>query len=342
MPAEFESGFVVGDRAWHGLAEVFETSPPTAEEALTLAGQDWLVDKAPLQALIPNGKSGPREVLVEDRFATYRTDTGFVLGVVGADWTPVQNRTSFRWLDELVDGGELDYESVGVLQGGRKVFIQAKLPGFLEIGGHPNERIKRFILVCNGHAGTLAFRIKLVHQRVVCTNTLGMALSEGGESFVARHTSGIEFRAQAARTVLGVAFREDERFSQMAEELVQTPLDPQGGDFRQFLRRLVPLAPGVEADSRKAKNVEEARLAIRNLAFSGEDLEPVRGTAWAALQAAVEYSDWGTRVIGDGQLALERRFTRNVLKEDAIKSRAVALLAPDYASAGQRRLAGVS
>lgn len=341
MPADYESGFVVRQPAWHGLATVLEESPSTAEEALELAGQDWRVEKAPLQALVPNGLVAQR-VNVPNRFATYRTDTNAVLGVVGPDWTPVQNAASFDFLDEVVGGGELEYESVGVLEGGAKVFILARVPEHLEIGGLESERIKRYILVCNGHAGTLAFRVKLVHERVVCSNTLSVALSERSESFYARHTSGVEFRAREARDVLRIAFREDERFTAMAEGLLTQDLPTEGNAFGSFLDRLVPYKPNTEPDSRAARNVEEAREAIKALAAHGEDLAPVRGTAWAALQATVEYADWHTRVRGDGRDADERRFKRNVLKDDALKSRAVALLAPSYASAAQRRLAGVS
>jgi phage/plasmid-like protein (TIGR03299 family) len=203
-----------------------------------------------------------------------------------------------------------------------------------------SERVARFILICNGHAGTLAFRAKLVHTRVVCSNTLSTALSEQSGTFYARHTSGVTDRSREARDLLAISFRHTEEFADMAEELIQTEISDSA--FERFLEDLLPVARDADLEQRAVKNRLDMRAGIRSIARTREDLEPVRGTAWAALQSVVEYADWNTRVVGDGTVAAERRFKRNVLNEDALKSRAVALLAPGHASASQRRLASVS
>lgn len=314
MPAYFDSGFVVREPAWHGLATVLRTEPTTAEEAIEYAGLDWEVLKAPVFAEIP----GVGSVHVPDRFATYRADTNEPLGVVGPDWTPVQNREAFTFLDEVVQGGHLRYSTAGSLEGGRKVWLQVEWPEYLELAG--GEKIRRYLLVCNGHAGTLAFRLKNVHERVVCANTLGVALSERAGSFTARHTAGITDRSREARDVLGLVFKQDEMFQALANRLISSKLT--STEERDFVESLVPYRITEDnADSRAAKNAEEARTAILSIMRNGEDLENVRGTAWAALQAAVEYADWHTRVRD-----AENRFKRNILKDDPIKVRALALL----------------
>lgn len=327
MPAAFDSGIVVGTPAWHGLAKVLEDHPASAQEALELAGLDWTVEKAPLFAEI----NGVGSVHVPDRFATYRTDTNAPLGVVGKDWTPVQNAQAFSFMDELVGGGELLYETVVSLEGGAKVALLVKMPDYLEIGGEDSEKIARYILCCNGHAGTLSFRVKFVNERVVCSNTLNVALGEGGAAWSARHTSGVEYRWNDARELLQIAFKRDELFTQMAEELLVTKMTAKAQD--KFVERLIPFRgkAALEADSRAAKNVTEAREAILAILRNGPDLENIRGTAYGALQATIEYADWHTRVVGDGDVAEERRFKRNWMREDPIKVRAMKILAPAYA-----------
>lgn len=323
MPDLFDSGFVVREPAWHGLAEVLETEPETAEEAILAAGLDWQVRKAPIFAEIP----GDGSVHVDNRFATYRTDTNAVLGVVGKDWTPVQNRQAFSFLDEVVQGGDLRYATAGSLEGGAKVWLQVEWPQYLELAG--GEKIRRYILVCNGHAGTLAFRLKNVHERVVCANTLGIALSERANSFTARHSSGIMDRSREARDVLGLVFKQDELFQAMANQLLETRMAP--SDEQDFIKELIRNV-GAD-DSRAARNATEARNAVLAIMRNGEDLANVRGTAWAALQAATEYADWHTRVKD-----AENRFKRNILKDDPLKVRALYLLAPTFAPAGAARV----
>lgn len=322
MPAEFESGYVVREEAWHGLADVLPESL-TAEEALVAAGQDWTVDKAPLFAEIPGNGS----VHVPRFFATYRSDTHAPLGVVGKDWTPVQNVDCFSFMDELVGGGELRYESCGVLQGGRKVYMLAAHPEYMEVAA--GELIKRYLLVWNGHAGTLSFGVKRVNTRVVCSNTLGFAMSEDGGLFKARHSAGIEDRVLEARDVLAMAFKHDAQFEAMAKELLGAKMTPK--DEVSFVERLVPLSPRVEPDSRAAKNAAVARDAVLAILRNTPDLQNVRGTAWGALQAATEYADWHTRVTGktDRDKA-EARFRRSILEDHDLKLRATAILAPAY------------
>lgn len=322
MPAYFDSGFVVREPAWHGLATVVQEAL-TAEEALVQAGQDWAVEKAPVFAQI-NGES----VRVPDRFATYRTDTGAPLGVVGKDWTPVQNADAYSFMDELVGGGELRYVTAGVLLGGVKVWMLAEMPDYITIGTD-EEKIRRYILAFNGHAGTLSFGIKNVNERVVCSNTLGIALGEGGYEFRARHTPGIEYRAGEARRLMEIAFKRDEIFKEMGETLLATKM-PAKAEVA-FLERLIPFKAGVELDSQAAKNAQQARDAVLAIMRNGEDLQNIKGTAWGALQAAIEYADWGTKVQGTDAQKIERRFARNWVKDDPIKVRALTILAPQFA-----------
>lgn len=326
-PAFFDTGFVVREPAWHGLATVLD-EPQTAAEALVQAGQDWSVSKAPVFAEIP----GHGSVHIPDRFATYRDDTNAPLGVVGDDWTAVQNADAFGFMDELVGGGELVYETAGVLEGGRKVFMLARMPDYITVGGIDGEQVSRYILCCNGHAGTLSFKIKMVDMRVVCSNTLNIALGENGRQFVGRHTSGIENRVRQARDLMDVAFKRDELFEKMVTELLAVKMSPK--QQTRFVEQLIPVGAKVELDSQAHRNAEKARTDVLAILRNGEDLENIRGTAYGALQAAIEYADWHTRVVGADSERIERRFKRNWMREDPIKLRALAVLAPAYAPRG--------
>lgn len=315
--------------AFTGLSQPLD-HPLTAEEALDQAGLNWQVKKAPIFAEIP----GVGSAHVPGRLVTYRDDTNQPLGVVGRDWTPVQNADAFRFMDELVGGGELLYEQIVSLEGGAKVALLARTPDYLTVGGIEAEKVASYIMLCNGHAGTLAFRVRFLQHRIACANVLPV---RGDGIFSGRHTSGIEYRVNDARAILNISWSKRDAFHRMAEELLAKRMTPR--QETSFVERLIPLKVEVEADSRAAKNAEEARNAVLAIMRNAENLDNVRGTAYGALQAATEYADWHTRTVGSNGERAERRFKRNWMRDDPIKVRAMQLLAPEFVPA-RKELAG--
>jgi len=181
MSHEFESGFVVRDAAWHGLATVL-SDPPTTAEGLRRAGLDWDVRLAPILAMdyasdVVNGTAGEltgMEIPISSHRAVVRSTDQRVLGVVGADYVPVQNREAFAFFDPLIEQGHAALESAGSLKEGKRVWVLARILGS---GSEVSEgdRIEPYLLVSTAHDGSRAVTVDFTAVRVVCWNTLGRA-----------------------------------------------------------------------------------------------------------------------------------------------------------------------
>ena len=123
------SMFFTGSVPWHQLGRKLD-KPATAAEAMEAARLDYTVVKRPLKAIIHTRHFAD----VPNAFATVRTDTNVVLGVVGSRYEPVQNADAFNFFDPLVDRDEAIYHTAGVLGKGEKVWLLAKLPDYIRVG----------------------------------------------------------------------------------------------------------------------------------------------------------------------------------------------------------------
>jgi len=204
------SFFTVKEKAWHGLGTVLERHP-TSAEAIKFAGLDYSVEKRPLFTYdSENVNADPDteivipEIGVPNYFATVRTDTDDVLGVVGNDYQIVQNIEAFSFFDEIVGGGEgIIYETAGALGKGERIFITAKLPGFIQVGR--NDLIEKYIFLSTSHDGLGSITAAFTPVRIVCQNTLNAALSDMSNVIRIRHTANAAERLKQAHKVLGLS-----------------------------------------------------------------------------------------------------------------------------------------
>jgi hypothetical protein len=134
------SFFSVKEKAWHGLGQIVDQYP-TSAEALKFAGLDYTVQKRKLFAYDNENQNGNPdtdiiipEIEVPNFYATIRTDNETVLGVVGKDYEVVQNVDAFSFFDSIVDGDGIQYETAGALGKGERIFITAKLPKYIKVG----------------------------------------------------------------------------------------------------------------------------------------------------------------------------------------------------------------
>src|SRR6185312_12271562 len=126
------------------------------------------------------------------------------LGVVGEQYVPIQNEEHAALLDALVDESGAHFETAGSLRGGRQVFLSMKLPTTMQIGGV--DPVDLYLIACNSHDGTSAFRLLVSPVRVVCANTLALAASRARSTFSIRHTAGAAGQIEQARQALGLSF----------------------------------------------------------------------------------------------------------------------------------------
>ena len=189
MSANVESMFSVREVPWHGLGTIIQEAPDS-EAALKLAGLDWSVKQVPV--LYEGQKTG-------HQFNVRESDNR-VLGVVGGRYKPVQNAEAFAFTDELV-GGDVRYETAGSLADGKRVWMLAKMPDTRVL----DDIVEPYLCLTNGHDGFSSLKVCMTPVRVVCQNTLNMALKGAKRTWTVRHSGNINAKMEEAQQTLGLA-----------------------------------------------------------------------------------------------------------------------------------------
>lgn len=205
------SFFSVQQKAWHNLGQIVDQYP-TSAEAIQHAGLDFEVIKAPLftqGGTMSIGDKGevtvPNTIVLPNHFATMRTDTNAVFGVVGKDYQIVQNSDAFAFFDAIVGGGDgILYETAGALGKGERIFITAKLPDYIRVG-KGDDVTERYIFLTTSHDGSGSITAAFTPVRIVCQNTLNASLRNMSNVVRIRHTSGAKQRLEEAHRVMGLA-----------------------------------------------------------------------------------------------------------------------------------------
>jgi len=193
------SFFSVKDKAWHGLGQIVQDYP-TSKEALQFAGLDFEVVKMPNIHRIADGT----EIVSQSSFFTYRTDTGAILGdKLGTDYNIVQNVDAFSFFDAIVGGDGMQYETAGALGKGEKIFITAKLPGYIKVGN--DDYIEKYLFLTTSHDGSGSITAAFTPVRIVCQNTLNAALHNSSNTIKLRHTASVQDRLKEAHKLMGIS-----------------------------------------------------------------------------------------------------------------------------------------
>ena len=310
MPANVESLFYHGEVPWHGLGTKLD-NVATAEEAIVAARLDWEVKSMPLY--VHNSKGRMHQV--EGLRAIQRRTDGKVLSVLSEDYQPVQNRDAFTFFDAVVGTHLAKYETAGSLDGGKRIWILAKVDGSISIKG---DEIHKYLLLCNGHDGKMAVKMFFTPIRVVCQNTLEAAGAtrfspdNKADMFYSRHTGGVMGRMDEARQVLGFSVDYFDQFAAMANYLAEQPF--KAADMPKLLtstfQPLKELPPAfgttgaidaqtlISADF--SPRVANDMVTVTRLFETGKGLDDpaIRHTKYAAYNAVVEYVDYGRKYGG--------------------------------------------
>jgi phage/plasmid-like protein (TIGR03299 family) len=273
------SMFYTGQVPWHQLGRRLD-KPATAAEAMEAANLDYTVVKRPLKAIIHNKHFAD----VPSAFATVRTDTNVVLGVVGSRYEPVQNRDAFNFFDPLVDRSEAIYHTAGVLGRGEKIWLLAKLPDYIRVGKKADP-VEKFVLLYNSHDGSSVVRCKLTPIRVVCNNTLTAALSGAEQEVRIRHTPSANEKLQEAHKLLGLTNQLYTQLDYIFNRMALRKVSPQ--QLVEYCKTLVPDNPEAENNTR----TENIRNQILYLHDDIPEAAMHRGTLFGAVNAISEYTD---------------------------------------------------
>ena len=274
MSAEVETMMFVGrERPWHGLGTMVEEAPDS-REALIAAGLDWDVVQRPV--FTQDG------VKVPGYFANVRQQDGSILGVVTSRYKVVQNRDAFGFTDALLGDG-VRYETAGSLMGGRKTWILAKLPTRYIIQG---EQILPYLVFSNTHDGSGAIKIAMTPIRVVCNNTLNLALDTADRSWSIHHTGDIAAKLEDARETLFMAEDYMNELGKGFEDLSRKRLTDAAVD--EFIKELLPIAD--DASETTEKNILRLRKDVATRYFDAPDLQGLRKNGYRFINAVSDFA----------------------------------------------------
>lgn len=273
MAANVETMFSTRMKPWHGLGQIVAEAP-TSKDALVLAGLDWKVLQEPIYT--------ESNDLITGYKANVRSTDGKVLGVVTDRYRVVNNDEAFAFTDELLGEG-VRYETAGSLQNGRKVWMLAKLPHEYIITG---ERISPYLVFSNTHDGSGAIKVALTPVRVVCNNTLNLALSTTKRCWSTIHTGEIKGKMQEAKDTLFMAEKYMDELGKEIESLRMKKLTE-----KQVLDYIDILLP-VEKDAtlQQRRNIKRLQDDMKMRYFDAPDLKDLGNNAYRFVNAISDFA----------------------------------------------------
>lgn len=273
MAANVESMFYVRETPWHGLGTRVEEAPDS-KKALILAGLDWKVVQKPIYT--------KDRYLIEGYKANVRDIDDKVLGVVTDRYKVVQNEEAFAFTDELLGHG-VRYETAGSLQDGRKTWMLARLPREYIVSG---EQISPYLVFSNSHDGSGAIKVALTPIRVVCQNTLNLALEKASRSWSMVHTGDVKGKLNEAKQTLFLA---EKYMTSLGKEI--DCLQSQKISDRQVMEYIETLLPMEDAATRQQKkNIQKLREDMKIRYFEAPDLQGVGKNAYRFINAVSDFA----------------------------------------------------
>ena len=273
MSANVETMFYTRTKPWHGLGTMVMEAP-TSEAALELAGLNWLVVQKSLVTSdgipVPGFKANLRE-----------TDNQ-VLGVVTDRYKVVQNEDAFAFTDALLGEG-VTYETAGSLQGGRRTWILAKLPHRYIISG---DEITPYLVFMNSHDGTGAIKAAMTPIRVVCQNTLNLALSTAKRSWSTNHVGNIDGKLNDARFTLLYADAYMAELGKTIDDLNRRKLSDR--QVYEYIDALFPISEN--ATEAQKKNIIRLKEDVKMRFYDAPDLKHVGKNAYRFVNAVSDFA----------------------------------------------------
>jgi phage/plasmid-like protein (TIGR03299 family) len=281
-----------GTPAWHNLANrIFSQEEEVSTQLMLDEAKlsNWNVSLSPVAEHIPaewNDSSGAQYVTRTNPF-NGGTD---VLSVVGSRYKVVQNEELFSFADNIVDGdSRVAWESAGSLKNGKVVFGSLTVPREMVLDPQgANDTTKLYLIVWTSHDGSVAVQAAITPVRVVCQNTLNLAMRSAKQSFKIRHTQTAEGKIQVARETLGLTLGYFDEFEKQAQELFKQEIT--NAEFSKLIRTIYPKP---EKDTKGAlKKWENKVILLDDLYFNSPTNANIKGTKWGAFNALTERLDY--------------------------------------------------
>ena len=277
MAANVETMFYTREKPWHGLGTMVAEAP-NSKDALRLAGLNWKVLQEPVYT--------ENEELIQGYKANVRDTDRKVLGVVTDRYKVIQNEEAFAFTDTLLGEG-VRYETAGSLQEGRRVWMLARLPREFIIGG---ERISPYMVFSNTHDGSGAVKTALTPIRVVCNNTLNLALRTAKRSWSMIHTGDISGKIEEAKNTLLLADEYMTALGQEFENLRKIKLSEK--QVLDYIKILLPMEENYSLLQKRG--VEKLRADMKMRYIDAPDLKDVGNNGYRFVNAVSDFATHST------------------------------------------------
>lgn len=311
----------VGKTPWHGLGNRLAPRQPL-EVWATQAGMDWSICAAPVRYQAAAGDE--QELLAyDDQQVLYRSDTRLALSVVSDRYQIVQPLDALAFFRELTEAADCELESAGTLKEGRRFWALARTGKETALMG--TDTVRSYLLLASSCDGTLQTSALHTSIRVVCSNTLALALKDAEAAIKVSHRTA--FDAQKVKRQLGIVVTQWDGFMRQMRELAQRKVRDQ--EAANFIRRV--LAPETMAMASDAIGPQERAMKRVQALFDGQgkgaELQASKGTAWGLLNAVTEFVDHERRARSDAYRLDSAWFGQGAVIKERALSQALQLVA---------------
>lgn len=272
---------------WHGLGTMIPAGMDHSDDVIEFAG---LNHEMLLKPAYFHGIGGKLTLVQPPRFAVMRDSDGKCVGEVGKSFNVLQNREAFDGMDSWLQDGRMTYETAGALYGGSRIFILARIGEDFLVGG--KDPVTPYVLLLNGHDGTKSLSVKPVTTRVVCANTLAVAVGERTTEFTIRHTKTMHDRLESSARALGLASRRQTLMNEAFEKMAQTTATEQ---LAERVMNIVVPAPTADDGDIVTNRKQQERFEMWRLLNGGSRSVQFAGGAdnrWGLFNWATEWIDW--------------------------------------------------
>jgi len=292
---------------WHGLGVAVD-SDLTPEQMLKQAGLDWEVEMIP--AFV---KINKKEVDI-GKSALIRSKDQRILSVVSNDWRPLQNLQAFEFFNEFIAAGDMDMETAGSLCKGELVWGLARIKdGFSLFKG--KDEINSYLLLTNPHRYGWSISVANINVRVVCMNTLRMAMNEMNNNNVVKVNHRKEFIADQVKVALGIAHEKLEAYKAAAQFLSSKKMGKE--NVVDYFKRVFPVLTSKEDSKKEISKPAQKTLEILDTQPGAELGE---GTWWQGYNAVTYYLDHKAGRSEDTRLTSSWYGSNAKKKIDALKT----------------------
>jgi phage/plasmid-like protein (TIGR03299 family) len=285
----------VNQEPWHGLGNKLAPKQPL-EVWARAAGMNWSIEEAEVRFVAAGNRSLGSIHAFPEQKVLYRSDTQAPLSVVSTRYQVVQPAEILEFYRDLTEHSGFELETAGVLKDGKKLWALARTGQSVTLKG--KDTVNGYVLLATACDGTLATTAQHTSVRVVCNNTLQIALGDSAGAVKVGHRS--QFDAQAVKRQLGIAVSSWDAFMVRMKALSERKVSD--AEAEEFLRRVLTY-PTTNPANRDVLAVNERAIKAVAGLYSGRgkgaDLASASGTAWGLLNAVTEYVDHRRRARSD-------------------------------------------